>query len=173
MTARPVIAISSCILGNRVRYDGELKHIPELCEQLQQHFQLLAVCPEVEIGLSVPRPPLQLSRDAGGRVRMIGRDDRSIDVSDAMDAFCRARPDTLSDICGYVFKSRSPSCGLRNIPLLLEQGHIDDNHAGLFARAMMDRYPDLPVADEMALQSSRQRQLFIRQALDYRRHHRI
>ena len=172
MSDKPVIAISSCLLGNRVRYDGELKHFPDMCRHLQQHFQLLPVCPEVEIGLSVPRPPLHLV-DRGGRPRMLGRDDPSIDVSDAMYEYCQTKPGLLGDICGYVFKSRSPSCGLRDIPLLLENGGIDNNHAGLFTQAMMDLYPDLPMADETQLQVPQQRQLFIQRAITYRQHHRL
>jgi uncharacterized protein YbbK (DUF523 family) len=164
----PLIAISSCILGNRVRYDAELKYFPELCEQLQQHFKLLAVCPEVEIGLSVPRPPLQLSGDAQ-HPRMTGRDDPRIDVSDAMYAFCSERPAQLQAICGYVFKSRSPSCGLRQIPVFRDGSLIEDHHRGLFAEAMMERYPELPVAEETDLQNERQLQHFINRALNYDR----
>jgi len=56
MPTRPVIAISSCIMGQRVRYDGEIKHYPDLCQHLQNYFELFPICPETEIGLSVPRP---------------------------------------------------------------------------------------------------------------------
>jgi len=165
---KPVIAISSCILGNRVRYDGEIKHFPEICQQLQQHFQLLPVCPEVEMGLSVPRPPLQLIADDGG-TRMVGRDDPSIDVSAAMDEYCRDKPTQLGAISGYVFKSRSPSCGLNQIPVLQLGKPAETNHRGLFAEAMLTRYPDLPVAQETELESAQQRQQFIQQVLNYYR----
>ena len=169
MSDKPVIAISSCLLGNRVRYDGELKHFPELCKHLQAHFQLLPVCPEVEIGLAVPRPPLHLVDD-GERLRMVGRDDPSIDVSDAMYRFCADRALQLHGICGYVFKSRSPSCGLRDIPVSQRGEIVDANHAGLFAEAIRRHYPRLPVADETELLSPEQRQAFIQQVTDYCRH---
>ena len=63
LSRKPVIAISSCLLGMQVRYDGAIKTMPDIVQHMQQHFELLAVCPEVEIGLGVPRPALQLSGD--------------------------------------------------------------------------------------------------------------
>jgi uncharacterized protein YbbK (DUF523 family) len=170
MSEKPAIAISSCLLGNKVRYDGELKHFPQLCSELQKHFQLLAVCPEVEIGLSVPRPPVQLSGDAK-HPRMTGRDDPRIDVTEKMYAFCEQRKQSLAHVAGYVFKARSPSCGLGNIPLFVHGEIVDENMRGLFAQAMVDEYPELPMADEEQLASPDQQQKFIQQVLDYYKNH--
>jgi uncharacterized protein YbbK (DUF523 family) len=190
--ARPVIAISSCLLGNAVRYDGQTKFQPQLCEQFQQHFELLAVCPEVEIGLSVPRPPVQLTLmvsallgsepifEASGitaediqqkmtltPIKLIGRDDASIDITERMRAYCNTKPDELEQICGYVFKSKSPSCGLHDVPLFAQGKMILSNHRGLFAQAMTARWPDLPVADELQLNDAIARAQFIRRVLDF------
>ena len=166
MTARPVIAISSCILGQAVRYDGEIKHYPELYQQLQTYFELLPVCPEIEIGLGVPRPAVQLSGDPA-YPRMTGRDDASIDVSDLMRDYCQTKIHSLSHISAYVFKSRSPSCGPNIIPVFNEQQIIADNNRGLFAETVISTYPILPVADEITLANQPQRDTFIQQVLDY------
>lgn len=166
MSKRPIIAISSCILGQAVRYDGRLKHFPELCQQLQQHFDFLAVCPETEIGLGVPRPAVQLSGDPQSP-RMTGRDNPSIDITDKMLDYCNSRTGQLNTISGYVFKSKSPSCGIKNIPVFQGEKMITQNHQGLFACSVSRRYPDLPITDETLLQTQQQRDNFIQQVLDY------
>ena len=167
MTARkPQLAISSCIIGQRVRYDGEIKSFVEIYQHLQQYFELLPVCPEVEIGLSVPRPPVQLTGNIL-QPRMTGRDDPLLDITDSMRAFCETKPRQLKNICGYVFKSRSPSCGLKNIPLFLHGEIIADNQRGLFAQTIVQLCPDLPVSEETDLQTINQRRQFIEQALIY------
>lgn len=166
MGARAVIAISSCLLGHRVRYDGELKQVPELCDWLQQHAQLLPVCPEVEIGLSVPRPPLILAAGPG-RPRMIGRDDADLDVSRDMYRFCDEKPAQLQHIAGYVFKARSPSCGLRRLPLFDGDRVINGDHPGLFAAAMAEFFPSLPMAEEEDLLDDAQRAAFMQRVMNY------
>lgn len=163
---KPIIAISSCILGQRVRYDADIKSFPDICNHLQQYFELLPICPEVEAGLTVPRPPVQLSGNPL-HPHMTGRDDPSIDVTDAIRQFCQIRLTTLPTIHGYVFKSKSPSCGLHHIPVFA-QGHIIDHHnRGLFAQAIISSYPDLPVTEETELTKPQQREHFIQQVLHY------
>lgn len=112
--------MSRCILGDRVRYDGEIKHYPELNQWLAQHCHTLAVCPEVEMGLSVPRPPLHLVQTANG-IQMRGRDDPELDVSAVMQQYCQQRPPQLGAIHGYIFKSRSPVAALRIFRYLINR----------------------------------------------------
>lgn len=163
---KPTIAISSCLLGQRVRYDGDIKSFAEIYQRLQQHFELLPVCPEVEIGLSVPRPPVQLTGDIL-QPRMTGRDDPSLDVTDSMRTFCKTKPQQLGNICGYVFKSRSPSCGIKNIPVFLHDKMIADNQRGLFAQTIINLWPDLPVCDENDLLTPELRQKFVMRAMSF------
>lgn len=165
-STKPLLAISSCITGQRVRYDGVIKSFAEIHRQLQQHFELLTVCPEVEIGLPVPRPPVQLSGDIF-LPRMTGRDNPLIDVTTDMRTFCATRPQQLKNICGYVFKSKSPSCGLKNIPIFRDGKMIADNQRGLFAQAIVERWPDLPVIEETELQTIEQLRQFIQRALTF------
>ena len=168
--SKPRVAISSCIAGYLVRYDGEPKHFPELCHQLEQYVVLIPVCPEVEIGLSVPRPPVQLTGDPE-QPRMTGRDDPAIDITDKMRRYCQDKSQHLDDISGYIFKSKSPSCGLRNIPVLNNHTIIDDNRRGLFAQTMVNTYPDLPVAEETDLVTEQQCSDFVAQVLHYYHKH--
>lgn len=170
LTNKPIIAISSCLLGNLVRYDGECKGMPEIYQHMQQHFCLLAVCPEVEIGLGVPRPAVQLTGNPE-QPSMTGRDNISLDVTDSMNNFCRTRPQTLKHIGGYIFKSKSPSCGLRNIPVLQQGNIIEPDSQGLFARAITQHNPDLPVVDETELNDLIKRNHFVQQVLNYLEQH--
>ena len=163
---RPLIAISRCLLGENVRYDGQVRHDGELIRFIQQHFDCIAVCPEVEIGLSVPRPAVQLYSSPRG-IRMAGRDQPEIDITAAMQTYCQQRPPQLSGIQGYIFKSRSPSCGLQDIPRFNQQGTIEATGAGLFAEAMVQHFPELPITDEQTLQEQSQRSHFLQQVKHY------
>ena len=153
-------------MGDRVRYDGEIKHFQQLCDKLEEVVDLIPICPEVEIGLTVPRPPVQLTGNPA-RPRMTGRDDPTIDVTVPMTRYCQQRPQSLTGICGYVFKSRSPSCGIRDIPVFDGEQLVDANQSGLFARAIIKHFPDLPIADETMLDTHQQRSHFLQQILNY------
>jgi uncharacterized protein YbbK (DUF523 family) len=170
ITNKPVIAISSCLLGNRVRYDGELKAMPDIVQHFQLQFHLLAVCPEVEIGLGVPRPAVQLTGNPQ-HPHMTGRDDTSIDVTKAMNVFCNTQPPLLNHICGYIFKSKSPSCGLRNIPVFQNSEIVEHNSQGMFAHAMSQYNSSLPMADETELNTAGKRHHFLKQLLNYIEYH--
>lgn len=159
--------MSRCILGERVRYDGEIKHYPELNQWLAQHCNTLAVCPEVEMGLSVPRPPLHLVQTANG-IQMRGRDDPELDVSAAMQQYCQQRPPQLGAIHGYIFKSRSPSCGIADIPLFNQQDETTGQGRGLFVSAMLQHYPALPITDEQQLDNYTAFKDFMQQVRHYR-----
>lgn len=159
--------MSRCILGERVRYDGEIKHYPDLNQWLAQYCHTLAVCPEVEMGLSVPRPPLQLVQTASG-IQMRGRDDPELDVTAAMQQFCQQRPPQLGAIHGYIFKSRSPSCGIADIPLFNQQNEVIEQGRGLFVSAMLQHYPALPISDEQQLDNHAAFMDFLQQVRDYR-----
>jgi len=164
-----LIAISQCILGDRVRYDGQVKSFPDLLQFIHSNFQTIAVCPEVEIGLSVPRPPVQLC-SSGNKINITGRDDPSIDITEPMQQYCRKRSLQLSSIQGYIFKSKSPSCGVTDVPLFNPQGEITSKGAGLFAQSMLQQYPNLPITDEQALNTHQQRELFLQSVQNYREH---
>lgn len=119
------------------------------------------------MGLSVPRPPLQLYQYADS-IQMRGRDDINIDASPAMQQFCQQRPPQLGAIHGYIFKSRSPSCGIADIPLFNPQGEAIGQGRGLFVSAMLQHYPALPISDEQTLNYHDAFMDFLQQVRDYR-----
>ncbi len=165
-TDKPRIAISRCLLNEKVRYDGELLDCSPWLNFLQQHFELFAVCPEVEIGMSVPRPPVQIVVDGPSRY-LRGRDDPGLDVSQAMHQFCHNKPAELTDIHGYIFKSRSPSCGVNDTPHFNPKGEQIDTGAGLFTDCILKHFPDLPITDEQGLINSAQQQAFLQQVTQH------
>ena len=165
MISRPIVAVSSCILGQQVRYDAQVKNFPLLLAYINHHFETVSVCPEVEIGLSVPRPPVQLVGEPN-QPQMVGRDDPGINITADMQRFCEQRPDSLHNICGYIFKSRSPSCGIHDVPLFDRDNQIIQYGSGLFARAISQHLPNIPIVDETQLVTETQQQQFLQQVLN-------
>ena len=147
MLEKPLVGVSRCLLGDAVRYDGDSKANTIVIERLGDLFELLPLCPEVEAGLSVPRPPVQLTGSID-HPRMTGRNDPGLDVTDRMQAYCNSRPAELDQLSGFVFKSRSPSCGLYSTPVFIEGECISETSRGLFARAMTTTFPELPVIED-------------------------
>jgi uncharacterized protein YbbK (DUF523 family) len=148
----PKIGISRCLPGDAVRYDGKSEPNPELIKKLQEDFDLLSICPEVEAGLSIPRPAVQLTGSIK-QPRITGRDDPALDITDLMQAYCKIKPAELSSISGFVFKSRSPSCGLGSTPVFINGKVATQSSNGVFAQAIIDTYPELPVIEETNLQN--------------------
>src|SRR5439155_147061 len=111
------LGISACLLGHEVRYDGGHKRDPFLAETLGRFVEWVPVCPEVELGLGVPREPIRLEGDPAAP-RLVAVNNRR-DLTRAMTRFARARAEQLArlDLVGYVFKKDSPSCGLRRVPV--------------------------------------------------------
>lgn len=160
MHNKPLVGISQCLLGYAVRYDGTSKPSSIVLEQLNELFELVPVCPEVEAGLPIPRPPVQLTENIV-HPRLTGRDDPAIDVTDIMLAYCKTKPETLGDISGFIFKSRSPSCGLNSTPVFIGNTIVSENSRGVFARSLCQALPSLPVIEDSCLESDKDRVAFI------------
>ena len=153
--SRPRIALSACLQGERTRYDGADKGDAALVSALAAEAELIAVCPEVELGMGVPREPIQLVRAGPGQiawggpaVRLLGRES-GVDHTVAMERFCARRVAELAElgIDGFIFKRDSPSCGLAEVRVLAPDGSCARVGRGLFARALTSALPDLPVAE--------------------------
>jgi len=155
------VGISSCLLGEAVRYDGGHKYDPLINTQLAWLFEFRPGCPEMAIGLGVPRAPVQLVRtDRGIRVR--GVHNPALDVTRKLQEYGSRRATELADVCGYIFKSRSPSCGMTGVATWTVEGtQAGLDGSGAFAAALISARPDLPVIDEIRLQDPRQRVQFI------------
>ena len=173
MTARPRVGISRCLLGDEVRYDGTHRRDETVIAWLGPRVEWVPICPEVEIGMGTPREPIQLVKSADGvrsldaRVRLIGVES-GIDWTGRMHAWAAARAQALVALrlSGYVFKARSPSCGIGDV--VIRDAGDDGRGRGLFAEAVIQALPDLPVADEAALTDAPARAIFLERVL--RRH---
>lgn len=153
MPDRPKVGVSRCLLGDAVRYDGDSKPCAIVIEQLSRQFVLVPVCPEVEAGLAIPRPPVQLSGSIE-QPRLLGRDDPNIDITGLMRDYCQRKIPQLDQLHGFIFKSRSPSCGLNSTPVFIDGASVTETASGIFARAVQLTYPDLPVIEETQLESA-------------------
>ena len=159
--SRPRVGISACLLGEKVRYNGADKRDQVLLAVLGDRVEWVPVCPEVEVGMGTPREPVQLVKMVGG-IRMLTVTTR-IDFTEAMNAWAARRLDALAQLrlSGYVLKSRSPSCGLA-VATFSERGDPLPLARGLFADALLRRFPDLPVEEEDALHDPQAIEAFLR-----------
>jgi len=145
------IGISQCLLGEHVRYDGGHKRDGLLLEALGRYVEWVPVCPEVELGLGTPREPMRLVGDS--RAPRLVTITSGIDHTESMEQYSLRRLRELKalDLSGYVFKADSPSCGIERVPLFNQQGMETSGGVGLFARAFMDHFPDMPMEEESRL----------------------
>jgi uncharacterized protein YbbK (DUF523 family)/uncharacterized protein YbgA (DUF1722 family) len=152
-----------------VRFDAGHKRDFFLTEQLADFVEWVSVCPEVEAGMGVPRPALRLVR-RDGELRLLevasGKDHTR-----RMERHAAARIKELRalDLCGYVLKSRSPSCGRRGVKVYSEGARARRQGTGIYARALIDAYPNLPIEDEGRLSDAKLRSNFIERVFAYRR----
>lgn len=162
------VGVSSCLLGEAVRYDGGHKKDAFVTGALARFVTLVPVCPEVELGMGTPREPVRLVRIGGG-VRMIGHLS-GIDHTEAMRRWAERRVRRLEaeSLSGFVLKKSSPSCGMERVEVHT-RGAAARNGRGLFARALMERMPLLPVEEEGRLRDPRLRENFIQRIFAYRR----
>lgn len=161
------IGISSCLLGERVRYDGNHKQDSFIRETLGRVFDFIAVCPEVAIGMGVPRPPIRLTGDPQSP-RVVGVQDPALDVTAALTAYGRRMALELDGISGYIFKGKSPSCGLRRVKVY-GGGAPSMRGTGVYAREIVQRRPLLPAEEEGRLGDPVLRENFIARVFAYRR----
>jgi len=164
------IGVSSCLLGENVRWDGGHKHDRFLTSVLGPFVEFVPVCPEVELGLGTPRETLRLER-RDGALRLVTPKTGS-DRTEAMRRWAdrRARELERLDLCGYVLKKDSPSCGMERVKVYGARGGAPSRDGrGLFAAALMERLPELPVEEEGRLQDPRLRENFIERVFAARR----
>ncbi len=160
------IGVSACLLGNPVRYDGDHKRTPYITDILGQHAALIPVCPEVEMGLPVPREPIRLeSHGETSSVRLIAPGS-GIDRTEQMAAFCHRRLMELRDmnLCGYIFQARSPSCGMAQVKVFHPGTDAPELvGTGLFAAALIRAFPLLPAIENDTLENAESRHHFLLQ----------
>lgn len=159
VSARPVIGVSSCLLGAPVRYNGGHSRYRFLTDELDRHVDWLPICPEAEIGLGVPRPTLRL-QDSGGADRVISSADGA-DRSDELAGVADRHLKQLRRLDGYVLKNKSPSCGLFSLPVFNDNGdRLRGTGRGAFADRLTRLLPDLPVEEQGRLSDAVLREHF-------------
>ena len=168
MSARIRIAISGCLLGQEVRYDGGHRHNEYITETLGQYFDFTPLCPEVWIGMGIPRPPIRLVRQAG-EVRARGVTDPTLDVTDPLAAYADRVAPKLDRVSGYILKKNSPSCGMERVKLYSAKGMPVGQAAGIYAGRLMERRPELPFEEEGRLMDPVRRENFIERVFVYHR----
>ena len=163
------IGISSCLLGERVRYDGSHKLDHYLSDTLGQFVKWVPVCPEVEAGLPVPREAMRLEGDPGAP-RLVTRKTK-VDHTTMMKTWVRRKIKELqkADLCGFVFKSRSPSSGMQSVKVYDHSGESIRMGRGMFAGAFMDAFPHIPVEDDGRLHDPNLRENFIERVFAFKR----
>jgi uncharacterized protein YbbK (DUF523 family)/uncharacterized protein YbgA (DUF1722 family) len=168
---RPRIGISACLLGDEVRYDGGHKRDAFLADVLRRHVTWVRVCPEVEVGMGTPRETLHLVRDDSGSIRMVTTGTK-IDHTDSMRAWAEARLGQLArqGLDGYVLKQDSPSCGVDRVKLFdVRTGTRERAGRGIFAAALLARFPNLPVEEEGKLSDPVARWSFLERVFAHNR----
>ena len=166
---RPRIGISACLLGREVRYDGGHKRDRWLTEVLGPLVEWVPVCPEVEIGMGVPRETVRLVRiSENGAVRMMTTV-TGVDHTDTMERWVSVRLDELAkeELRGYILKKDSPSCGMEGVKIYDAGATLNETGRGLFADALMRRFPSLPVEDEGRLADPGIRERFLARVFAY------
>jgi uncharacterized protein YbgA (DUF1722 family)/uncharacterized protein YbbK (DUF523 family) len=177
------IGVSRCLLGDAVRHDAGHKRDALLIDLFGPHVEWVAVCPEVEMGMGIPREPIHLVArsdgvpSAGERVRLVAVRSRH-DWTETMQAWARTRTRALAGmkLSGYVLKKDSPSCGMEGVRVHHRAGgavQVTRTGRGLFAQALMDALPNLPVEDEGRLQDAALRENFVERVFAYQRVRRL
>ena len=159
---KPRVLVSACLLGRRLRYDGAHARDPYVKNVLGRHVEWVPICPETECGMPVPREPLRL-RGAADSPRMVTVETNK-DRTESIRRWAEKRLRELEEagLCGFVFKSRSPSCGISGVKVLgLSGAPPRACGTGIFARAAQNRFPLLPAADEESLKDPALREAFI------------
>ncbi|AXK53741.1 MULTISPECIES: YbgA family protein [Pseudomonas] len=168
MSAKPKIAISACLMGVEVRYNGGHKE-SRLCSRvLSEYFDFVPLCPEVAIGMGTPREPIRLVGDPE-QPRAVGTVDASLDVTLPLAEYGERMAAQVDDICGYIFMQNSPSCGLERVKVYQANGIPHRNGGrGIYAQAFCAQHPDLPVEEAGRLNDPVLRENFLTRVYVYR-----
>ena len=155
------VGVSACLLGYKVRYDGLNRSSRRaLARLLGNQFDLCPLCPEVAIGLSVPRPPIQLVGN-DHQIRAVGVTEPDKDYTESLRAYANSILPLLDDLSGLMLKSRSPSCGIESSKIIDPHNPRTSTGSGIVAATIADRLPQLPLIDEIALETRCEREQFI------------
>ena len=160
------IAVSSCLLGEAVRYDGTDKHIKYITEQLALDYNLISLCPEMAVGMGVPRPPIHLLENKNN-IQVVGIDNPENNMTIPLSDYGKKVVREYEDIGGYIFKKNSPSCGTKNVKVMTAHGEYERRGQGIYAATIMTALPLLPVIDEEDFLDDELRNIFLLDVIEY------
>jgi uncharacterized protein YbgA (DUF1722 family)/uncharacterized protein YbbK (DUF523 family) len=153
------VGISSCLLGQTVRYDGGHKLDSYIVGTLGEYFDFKPFCPEVAIGMGAPRPTIQLVK-IENEIRSIGTKNPDFDATDQLRNYANQQKTQQAELCGYILKKDSPSCGMDRVKVYINN-NPQKTGIGIYARVLMDNNPTLPIEEEGRLGDPRLRENFI------------
>src|SRR5476651_2051507 len=166
-TVKPKIAISACLMGAEVRFNGGHKESRLCSRTLSDYFDFVPVCPEVAIGLGIPREPIRLVGDPE-HPEAVGTIHHEINVTQPLAEYGEKMAVELGDICGYIFMQKSPSCGLLRVKVYHANGApVDGGGRGIYAQAFCARHPNLPVEEDGRLNDPVLRENFLTRVFVY------
>ena len=168
LDSRPKVGIGGCLLGQAVRYNGGHKKAAGVLQQIQQAMELVGFCPEVAIGLGVPREPIRLVDAGSGELRAMDSAHQQQDYTQPLQHYADTVLDKHPDIAGYIGVKGSPSCGYERVKVYDGQGkNRPSRGVGVYARQLMQRDPLLPVEEDGRLHDTVLRENFIRRVYAY------
>ena len=165
------VGISSCLIGERVRFDGGHKQNRYIMDTLGKYFSFHSFCPEMAIGLGVPRQTIRLVKEDDS-VEAVGVKNVALRVTNELIAIAQEQKSWHQDIFGYIVKKGSPSCGMERVKIY-SNGMPTQNGAGLYTQTMMKNFPNLPVEEEGRLGDPVLRENFVHRVFIYRRWHEV
>ena len=161
------IGISSCLLGHKVRFDSGHKNNSYINNTLSEYFDFIPFCPEVDIGLGIPRETIRLVL-LDDKVHCVGSKNPDLDVTDRLKDCAQEQKSWQQNLSGYILKKDSPSCGMERVRLY--KGDMPDRvGVGIYAQKLMENFPDLPVEEEGRLGDAILRENFIQRVFIYAR----
>ncbi|WP_438970329.1 YbgA family protein [Methylophaga sp.] len=155
------VGISSCLLGEEVRYDGTHKHLRLVTDSLARYFDFVSECPEVGIGMSIPRKPIRLTGEVDNP-KAVAVHDETLDYTNELTQFGQQKAQQHDDLSGYIFMKNSPSCGLFRVKVYQENGYPAATPGrGIYAQAFTNAHPLLPVEESGRLSDPTLRENFV------------
>ena len=161
------VGISSCLLGQPVRYDGGHKLDSYITGTLSHYFELRPFCPEMGIGLGTPRPTIKLVK-VDDEVRGVSNKDPELDVTEALRSYANQQRNAHSELCGYILKKDSPSCGMERVKVYVNN-QPQKKGTGIYAGQLKNNFPLLPVEEEGRLGDAKLRENFIQRVYIFSR----
>lgn len=156
------VGISACVLGDKVRFDGGHKQNRFVIDELAQYMHFKPVCPEVGIGMPVPRPAIRLLQLPSGEERLVDTKNHEIDHTDKMIAFAEKKISQFDDLCGYVVCAKSPTCGMERVKLHIANNNtVPGGAVGIYTKTLMAKMPWLPIEEDGRLNDPVLRENFV------------